>query len=443
MSRSVRCVAVLSSLLAALAAAPAAAQERASIVGQVQDATGAVLPGVTVEAASPALIERMRSGVTDSTGRFAIIDLRPGTYTVTFALPGFKGFKREGIILEGSFAATVNAALEVGAVEESVVVSAASPVVDLQSTQNQSVLNRQVLDVLPAARTMQGGASLVPGVSFYSQGFTSTMSIHGSVAADQHIFFDGMNIGQNLTQNGQQGNGVSVNELAQQELVYDAGSQSAENPLGGVRMDSIPKEGGNSFSGVARFFGSRGSFQNDNITDELRPFISVGNRLDYNFDANVVLGGPIRQNTLWFLVAQRVSQTNNLIPLPTAYFPQGGDTESGGQVAPRVVHFARSIVLAADAAAVCLAGEMDDAGYGAAAARGGAVARGADLQVQVPARSRPVRHPALQLVDERAHRRVEHGAAGLLQRHLEHRRQPVVCDRIAQRESRPQPAVGV
>jgi hypothetical protein len=334
MSRSVRCVAILSSLLTALAAAPAAAQERASIVGQVQDATGAVLPGVTVEAASPALIERVRSGVTDSTGRFAIIDLRPGTYTVTFALPGFKGFKREAIILEGSFAATVNAALEVGAVEESVVVSAASPVVDLQSTQNQSVLNRQVLDVLPAARTMQGGASLVPGVSFYSQGFTSTMSIHGSVAADQHIFFDGMNIGQNLTQNGQQGNGVSVNELAQQELVYDAGSQSAENPLGGVRMDSIPKEGGNSFSGVARFFGSRGSFQNDNITDELRPFISVGNRLDYNFDANVVLGGPIRQNTLWFLVAQRVSQTNNLIPLPTAYFPQGGDSESGGQVAP-------------------------------------------------------------------------------------------------------------
>jgi Carboxypeptidase regulatory-like domain len=310
------------------------AQQRASIVGQVQDPTGAVLPGVTVEAASPALIERVRVGTTDSTGRFAIIDLRPGTYTVTFALPGFKSFKREGIILEGSFAATVNAALEVGGVEESVVVTGSSPVVDLQSTQNQSVLNRQILDVLPAARTMQGGASLVPGVSFYSQGFTSTMSIHGSVAADQHIYFDGMNIGQNLTQNGQQGNGVSVNELAQSELVYDAGSQSAENPLGGVRMDSIPKEGGNTFSGVARFFGSKGTFQNDNVTDELRPFIAVGNRLDYNFDVNVVAGGPIKQNKLWFLFAQRVSQTNNLIPLPTQYFPQGGQSESGGQKAP-------------------------------------------------------------------------------------------------------------
>ena len=335
MQTVVRRAAVLCfSLLGIATPAVTLAQQRASIVGQVQDPTGAVLPGVTVEAASPALIERVRVGTTDSTGRFAIIDLRPGTYTVTFALPGFKSFKREGIILEGSFAATVNAALEVGGVEESVVVTGSSPVVDLQSTQNQSVLNRQILDVLPAARTMQGGASLVPGVSFYSQGFTSTMSIHGSVAADQHIYFDGMNIGQNLTQNGQQGNGVSVNELAQSELVYDAGSQSAENPLGGVRMDSIPKEGGNTFSGVARFFGSKGTFQNDNVTDDLRPFIAVGNRLDYNFDVNVVAGGPIKQNKLWFLFAQRVSQTNNLIPLPAQYFPQGGQSESGGQKAP-------------------------------------------------------------------------------------------------------------
>jgi hypothetical protein len=209
MQTVVRRAAVLCfSLLGIATPAVTLAQQRASIVGQVQDPTGAVLPGVTVEAASPALIERVRVGTTDSTGRFAIIDLRPGTYTVTFALPGFKSFKREGIILEGSFAATVNAALEVGGVEESVVVTGSSPVVDLQSTQNQSVINREALDVLPAARTMQGGASLVPGVSFYSQGFTSNMSINGSLREDQHIYFDGMNIGQNLPQNGQQANGV-------------------------------------------------------------------------------------------------------------------------------------------------------------------------------------------------------------------------------------------
>jgi hypothetical protein len=331
---AVRVVVACLSAAACLAPRVAYAQERASIVGVVQDSSGGVLPGVTVEAASPALIERVRSGITDGSGRYAIIDLRPGVYAVTFSLPGFKSFRRDGIVLEGAFAATVNASLGVGQVEETVTVTAGSPVVDLQSTQNQSVINRQALDVLPAARTMQGGASLVAGVSFYSQGFTSNMSIHGSLREDQHIYFDGMNIGQNLTQNGQQGNGVSVNELAQQELVYDAGSQSAEVAIGGVRMDSIPREGGNTFSGTLRVFGGTGRLQNDNITDELRPYISAGNALDYAYDVNAVFGGPIKPNKLWFLLAQRVSQTNNLIPLPTQYFPQGGQSESGGQVAP-------------------------------------------------------------------------------------------------------------
>ena len=238
---------VLASICAATLAVPARAQERASIVGLVQDASGAVMPGVTVEASSPALIEQVRTAVSDGNGRYSIIDLRPGTYTVTFTLTGFKAVKREGIVLEGAFSAQVNASLSVGAMEETVTVSGQSPVVDTQSTQNQAVLNRQVLDVLPAARTMQGGAALVPGVQFYSQGFVSTMSIHGSATADQHIFFDGMNIGQNLTGTGSQGNGVTVNELAQAELVYDAGSQSAENPLGGVEGRSIDQGGMFSF----------------------------------------------------------------------------------------------------------------------------------------------------------------------------------------------------
>jgi hypothetical protein len=317
-----------------LAAATVSAQERASIVGQVTDSTGAILPGVTVQASSPALIEKTREAITDSAGRYAIIDLRPGTYVVSFELSGFRKIQREGIELEGSFTAQVNVALPIGSLEETITVAGASPIVDVQSTQNQTVMNREVLNVLSATRTMQGGASLVPGVSFYSQGFRSEMSVHGSVAQDQHIYFDGMNIGQNLTGSGSQANGVTVNELAQTELVYDAGSQSAESALGGVRMDSIPKEGGNTFSGTWRTFGSRGSLQSDNVTDELRPFIAQGNRLDYNYDTNAVFGGPLKKDRIWFLVAQRVSQTNNLIPLPTQYFPQGGDAESGGIAVP-------------------------------------------------------------------------------------------------------------
>jgi hypothetical protein len=170
------------------------------------------------------------------------------------------------------------------------------------------------------------------------------MSVHGSATLDQHIYFDGMNIGQNLTGSGSQANGVSVNELAQTELVYDAGSQSAESPLGGVRMDSIPKEGGNTFSGVWRTFGSTGSMQNNNISPDLAPYIPVGTQQDYNYDTNAVFGGPIKKDRLWFLVAQRVSQSNSLVPLLPAYFPNGyhgpgsrnngAQVETGGQIAP-------------------------------------------------------------------------------------------------------------
>src|SRR5580765_7948882 len=124
MRRVVLCVQVaLGCAIGLSVATPVRAQaDRASISGLVQDSSGAVLPGVSVEASSPVLIEQSRSVVTDGAGRYSIVDLRPGTYTVTFTLPGFKTVRREGIILEGAFAAQVNMALEVGAVEENVTV---------------------------------------------------------------------------------------------------------------------------------------------------------------------------------------------------------------------------------------------------------------------------------------------------------------------------------
>jgi len=134
--------------------------------------------------------------------------------------------------------------------------------------QNQFVVSKDVLEVLPATRSMQGGASLVPGVNFYS--------VHGSATADQRIYFDGMRIGQNLTGTGSQANGTGVNDFAQEELVFDAGSQSAETALGGVRMDSIPKEGGNRFSGGYRYFFSSAALQNENVPDDLSAFIREG-----------------------------------------------------------------------------------------------------------------------------------------------------------------------
>src|SRR5207245_8621490 len=125
------------------------AQQASGIAGVVKDASGAVLPGVTVEAASPALIEKVRTVVTSGEGRYNIIDLRPGTYGVTFTLPGFNTVRREGIELTSSFTATVNADMQVGAVEETVTVTGEAPLVDTQNVKQQKILADSVLTTLP------------------------------------------------------------------------------------------------------------------------------------------------------------------------------------------------------------------------------------------------------------------------------------------------------
>src|SRR2546425_3986874 len=139
-----RCVRLALIVFAWLTIVPATARAQASITGAVRDTSGAVLPGVTVEATSPALIERVRSVVTDGTGQYRIENLRPGVFTVTFTLPGFATVKREGIELTGAFTATVNGELRVGAVEETVTVSGETPTVDVQSTTQQRVLDTQL-----------------------------------------------------------------------------------------------------------------------------------------------------------------------------------------------------------------------------------------------------------------------------------------------------------
>ena len=134
-----------------------------TVAGVVRDESGAVLPGVTVEASSPALIEKTISAVTDSVGQYKIVNLRPGAYSVTFTLPGFSVVKREGLELNAGFTATVNADMKVGGLEETITVSGASPVVDTQNVRTQSVITRATLDALPTAKNFQGFASLTLG----------------------------------------------------------------------------------------------------------------------------------------------------------------------------------------------------------------------------------------------------------------------------------------
>ena len=124
------------------------------IAGVVKDTSGAVLPGVTVEAASPALIEKVRTVVTDGEGRYNIVDLRPGSYSVTFRLPGFNTVKREGITLTAGFTATVNADLQVGALEETITVTGAAPLVDTQNVRQQNVVRRDCSTSLPTGSRM-------------------------------------------------------------------------------------------------------------------------------------------------------------------------------------------------------------------------------------------------------------------------------------------------
>ena len=177
---------------------------QASITGVIKDPSGAVLPGVTVEAASAALIEKVRSVVSDGTGQYRIEDLRPGTYTVTFTLAGFSTAKRDGIELTGSFTATVNADMRVGAVEETVTVTGETPIVDIQNTVREKSLAHDVIDTIPTGRLAQNLAVLLPGVTIQggvppngmtpqdvggSSGNTvARLTIHGSRGYDQRLF---------------------------------------------------------------------------------------------------------------------------------------------------------------------------------------------------------------------------------------------------------------
>src|SRR5512138_534130 len=240
-------------VLACLLALPVTARAQSAFAGVVKDTTGAVLPGVTVEASSPVLIEKVRSVTTDSNGAYRIENLRPGTYTVTFNLPGFSTVKKDAIELPSNFTATINADLKIGTVEETVTVSGESPVVDVQSNVKAQVLNRELLDAVPSAHTIQSVGQLVVGVTLTapdvggSQAMQQTyFTVHGLGAAQTSVLIDGMIV------NGLQGDGAIqsyLNEGANQEMVYQTGGGNVDAPTGGVKINLVPKEGGNRFSG--------------------------------------------------------------------------------------------------------------------------------------------------------------------------------------------------
>jgi hypothetical protein len=295
----------LTSLALLYCGLPAAVFAQASIGGTVKDASGAVLPGVTVEAASPALIEKVRSVVTDGTGQYQITDLRPGVYSVTFTLAGFQPLKREGIELTGSFAATVNAELKVGSVTETITVTGASPIVDVQNTSQQRVLQKDVIDAIPAGRSHQNLVVLIPGVTgSLNTGGTNTLSIatftmHGGRASDQRVMIDGLVV-RNV---GGQGNLTNLlpDMGASQEVAIDYAAGTASSPFGGVQINYIPQTGGNTFRGS--FFGTfvNNSFQASNYSQDLKDRgLTTPNTIYRVYDFNPSVGGPIIKDKVWF-----------------------------------------------------------------------------------------------------------------------------------------------
>ena len=320
----------------------AAFAQTSGIAGDVKDTSGAVLPGVTVEVSSPALIERTRAATTDGAGRFSITNLRTGTYSVTFTLPGFNTVKRDGIELTSDFTASISTEMKVGAIEETITVAAESPLVDVQSITARTVMTRDVMDTIPTGRNIQAVGILIPGTSLALGGGgalsrdvggsgnlqQSPLQYRGSSDTVQTI--EGMRLN-NLCAQGAY-SGVYWNDNSFQEYSYVTGADSAEMGQGGMRVNMVPKDGGNSFKGV--IFGNYAgeSFASDNCAapglgqfctrDNLSGDVTFNksntltNVSDIRkiWDFNPSIGGPIKKDKLWFNFTFRHWGVNKTTP---------------------------------------------------------------------------------------------------------------------------------
>jgi hypothetical protein len=300
---------VLFAVAGVLLWSPASAQQASGIAGVVRDTSGAVLPGVTVEAASPALIEQVRTVATDGEGRYNIVDLRPGTYSVTFTLSGFRTFRREGITLTAGFTATVNAEMPVGALEETITVTGAAPLVDTQNVRRQTVAAKDLLDALPTSTqhvstlvTLTAGFSGLSevGGQYQSQvGGGGNAGYHGKTGA--RVSFDGMGI-----ENSSGNSSYQVNSAVVQEMVLQTSGISAESNADGPVLNVIPKEGGNTFSGTLAGLYSNDSLEVSNLNDRLRGRgLNTENKTLKLFDESLGIGGPVVRDKLWFFGATR------------------------------------------------------------------------------------------------------------------------------------------
>jgi hypothetical protein len=292
------------------------AQALGTIAGVVKDASDAVLPGVVVEASSPALIEKTRAVTTDGRGQFTIVNLPPGPYNVTFSLTGFAPVNRQGIDVSIGITTNLTISMKVGNVAETITVSGETPVVDLQSTAQTTAANAKAFKELPTGGSWVNMAQLVPAINSAFFGTrdvgglmgdqTGTqVSVHGGLPGDGVSMIDGMRIGNmylssNLTN-------MSLSPLIYDEVNISFSGQTPESGSNGVLMNAIPKSGGNSFRGSFLINGSWPALQGDNVTDRLRArgVQNTTNSLKKLYDVNGAIGGPVKKDKLWFYYTSR------------------------------------------------------------------------------------------------------------------------------------------
>jgi hypothetical protein len=288
---------------------PAAAWAQAAIAGGVRDTSGGVLPGVTVEASSPALIEKVRTAVTDSNGRYRIEDLRPGSYTVTFTLPGFTTSRREELAISGSGVITIDTEMRVGGVQETITVTGETPVVDVASTKREITLDNETMRALPSVRSYSYLLNTVPGLQSNITDVNTgpvfaIFPVHGGRGVESRLTVEGMNISN--PPGGNQPPNYTADIGNAQEVTVTTSGGLGESETAGVQMNIVPKQGGNRLSGLFAASGFSKAMQSDNYTEELRlQGAGTPNPTYHVYDVNAAVGGPIITDKLWYYMSVR------------------------------------------------------------------------------------------------------------------------------------------
>ena len=301
---------------------PAPVFAQATLTGIVRDTSGAVLPGVTVEASSPALIEKTRSAVTDDSGQYRIIDLRTGTYSVSYTLPGFNTITRENVQLSGTQTLTLPVAeMRVGGLQETITVTGETPVVDTQSVRREVVIDQELVQTIPATRSVGGLLNVTAGLTVDNNGIalSPTMtffSANGGANNEGRMAVNGMTVG------AARSGGVSsyvYDAVGVEEVSVRVGGGLGETDTGGPIMNIIPRSGSNTFAGTT-FISTAGDWsRGDNLNDELRSYgLTETPGIIKAHDASFSLGGPVLRDRLWFYGQYRNLDTQTAVEGITA-----------------------------------------------------------------------------------------------------------------------------